>query len=1702
MAHFSHRIRYLAIASLAFYIAADAQTTTAPTCPFANTSDQTFNSARGGAWTARCGNPIDIDGDDVGIGTQTSDGYAGCIDLCDSTTNCNGVAFVPFGNNPNQASGTGQGTCYLKAITPGTSMPFRETGGSRVAAIRNYQSSAPTTSSSVSRASSPAATAGAYPPPGDSTLGAQQNFTNSNGQSYAVTGGCDTTGASVPGLANGESLTGWSGCMSQCDAYPACAGFTWQSGYQATNGTDFGRCFYKSGSPITTTSCGSDQRNVAAIKIASPPAPSGPTSSSGVAPTNPSSAAPVSTSSSLALQSPTTSTRAPSTPAQGAYGSPTACPSPLTANNHDQNVTASGSSWAVRCGSDIYAANVPTNANREAPNGYSDCFGFCASTAGCDGFTFSGPASGQGAGTCYLKQAYSGQAIVFFNTATVGAFRIQSPPYVSPTGSSSGGPSPAVSTTSTASTVRLVPGSLLVSGHISLTPATSFASTTTTLTPSSAFTSPPLSQSSSIAAPACTGGYYGAASGLCPADNAKTITDVTGTQYYVGCNRNIPGQSIYPNNQEASSYASCLSFCSNGTFTTSPNGQGAIAPCYGFTFFQGFCYFQTFDGPQTLLAQADTIAIIRPAYLAGYVAPAAQCSQTTATSSPSSPSQSSSSTSQNLAASSTTIVISSSISSFGGPPNATPTSTLVPESSTSSSIGTSSSILTVTPSTTVSSLAASLTSTAAATATVCPGIYGTVSGCPADNNKTVTDAAGIQYYIGCGQDTRGQIKNPSLVATDLSACFDRCSSNTGFTDGASGPCHGFTVFQGYCYFQTFDGPQNLIATSGVNAYLRTNYLAGYVAPGADCTQSASSSSLASSGQIQSSATSTLVPTSPSSTSVQAGSTLSVPEISTASGTSQASSASSSSSSAYVTPGTATQTTSSSVNTRQAVATATGRPQFSCPANNQQIMQDNCGVSYIIGCNNETVAGSSYPAIEAATFNDCFSQCSSGSVGVCISWTWFQGFCYLKAPSYGNDRFNGFTQGVVAGINIDYYNTPDRPLPSSTTRACASGVPVFSSTTSRTTSTGSRSAASSSIASTLATTRPTTVRSSSVVPTLSSATASTSPATGLSSSQTILSTSIFSSAAQSASLTGSTVLDSTASAGTSTASIISSNVVESTTSITVASTTPPPSSSTSPILTTQSSLASVDQSSTLATSSALSQSSQYPDISNSPSVTLTEPDTTPSSSSTAPAEYTPPPACPTGSADEACVQIARNSTCVSNAGNTYNFTCGYAFTGTAIPDDDVVLPPPYDTQPYVPPTETPVARRRSLDSEPSERTFIFPKRVPLPNIETCQQACDNTPRCQGVNFISYNCTLLSEITGTTPYPGAVVAQQVSDSGPPPGSTVATYSQTYVPTSTSGAIPSAVPSMSTTMTSGAPAATGLSCSADDGRIYTGISGSYYVECNMEIGGLLLYNDMANKHKRQAVTPETCMVGCQIYGDTCVGVNYRPGSCTYYGSLNTLSPSEGTLALVKVEAVAGPPTGYPTASSPATTASTSAALSSANTGQSSLLTSDNGGVPSGYPGGSSASSISQIISTTSTRIPSTGAQTSPSNAAPPSSPASVATNSIGTETPNSHSTGGPSASSLLPGTSVTTGASGGVTSSLSGSPNVSSAPTNPASSSTTTGSPNSASSSTLPSAGTPGPSTVTVCKNVRTRTTVVVTTTTLTTCRAEQACGTARR
>ncbi|CAK1354446.1 hypothetical protein CB0940_01705 [Cercospora beticola] len=285
-----------------------------------------------------------------------------------------------------------------------------------------------------------------------------------------------------------------------------------------------------------------------------------------------------------------------------------------------------------------------------------------------------------------------------------------------------------------------------------------------------------------------------------------------------------------------------------------------------------------------------------------------------------------------------------------------------------------------------------------------------------------------------------------------------------------------------------------------------------------------------------------------------------------------------------------------------------------------------------------------------------------------------------------------------------------------------------------------------------------------------------------------------------------------------------------------------------------------------------------------------------------------------------------------------------------------------------------------------------------------------------------------------------------------------------------------SSESTTASVAPAASGISCPTDDGRNYTGYAGSYYVECDMEIGGLLLDNDMANKHKRQAMTPETCMAGCQMYGDSCAGVNYRPGYCVYLGSVNTLSPSEGTIALLKAALLAGPPTTYPTASSPATTTSSTVAVSSGVAEQYSSATGDVE-LPGGYPAGPSVSSAVPTVSTET----------------------STTTSSI--EVPNSYATGvAPPSTPISAATSTPTGTSAGPNTSSSGSLVASSLTSNTTPQSTSTSTSTSASGSASPNTSSSGPSTVNVCSNIRTRTTTITTTSTLTTCLPEQTCPTA--
>ncbi|KAF7193984.1 hypothetical protein HII31_04666 [Pseudocercospora fuligena] len=235
------------------------------------------------------------------------------------------------------------------------------------------------------------------------------------------------------------------------------------------------------------------------------------------------------------------------------------------------------------------------------------------------------------------------------------------------------------------------------------------------------------------------------------------------------------------------------------------------------------------------------------------------------------------------------------------------------------------------------------------------------------------------------------------------------------------------------------------------------------------------------------------------------------------------------------------------------------------------------------------------------------------------------------------------------------------------------------------------------------------------------------------------------------------------------------------------------------------------------------------------VTSTTQTTTTSTTTTTPTYvYTPPPPCPTGTAEEVCgggAPQASNTTCATDGGTAFNVTCGVKFVGEEISDDDAVLPTPWNTQPFVPPSSTPAPGRRVKERELFDRSINFLelvqkvpgiwKRVLLPDIDTCTQACANTPGCVGTNYQNYNCTLLSSITGTEPAPGGVTIEQVPYPEPPPD---------YVPPVTT----TTTTSSSSSVASGPAVATAtgqpnFSCPANDGQIVQDNCGvNYLIGC----------------------------------------------------------------------------------------------------------------------------------------------------------------------------------------------------------------------------------------------------------------------------------
>ncbi|KAK3630809.1 hypothetical protein LTR56_017226 [Elasticomyces elasticus] len=111
--------------------------------------------------------------------------------------------------------------------------------------------------------------------------------------------------------------------------------------------------------------------------------------------------------------------------------------------------------------------------------------------------------------------------------------------------------------------------------------------------------------------------------------------------------------------------------------------------------------------------------------------------------------------------------------------------------------------------------------------------------CPANNGQTVTDLSGVQYSIGCGEDTTIGAYGSSRVQDSFNECFALCDNFPGcvawtYTGGDNG------VGAGVCFFKN----QPAVFTSGTAAQVAAIRMSPVQSAGASTSSQASSSSSA------------------------------------------------------------------------------------------------------------------------------------------------------------------------------------------------------------------------------------------------------------------------------------------------------------------------------------------------------------------------------------------------------------------------------------------------------------------------------------------------------------------------------------------------------------------------------------------------------------------------------------------------------------------------------------------------------------------------------------------------------------------------------------------------------------------------------------------------------------------------------------------
>ncbi|KAK5724869.1 hypothetical protein LTR17_013452 [Elasticomyces elasticus] len=102
--------------------------------------------------------------------------------------------------------------------------------------------------------------------------------------------------------------------------------------------------------------------------------------------------------------------------------------------------------------------------------------------------------------------------------------------------------------------------------------------------------------------------------------------------------------------------------------------------------------------------------------------------------------------------------------------------------------------------------------------------------CPANNGQTVTDSYGVQYIIGCGNDTTQGNYAASPASSSFNDCMNGCSIPTFKTSGNAGNCTAVTyqggtngVGNGNCYYKNFNGESFTSGNPNLVGLIRVAY---------------------------------------------------------------------------------------------------------------------------------------------------------------------------------------------------------------------------------------------------------------------------------------------------------------------------------------------------------------------------------------------------------------------------------------------------------------------------------------------------------------------------------------------------------------------------------------------------------------------------------------------------------------------------------------------------------------------------------------------------------------------------------------------------------------------------------------------------------------------------------------------------------------